>query len=353
MMTLLRMPKSLARLIASAAVLAGLGGCASVPSGALPPIKEVGSFHIGGRQVTLAGMAEKEIVFSPGSPPMRLNPNGDFSVEQMYSRYTRLQQPKGVAPLLLWHGGGLSGVTFETKPDGGPGWEMFFLKEGWDVYVSDAMERGRASWARYPEVFTTEPVFRTKKEAWELFRFGKVYATDPSQRTAMPGTQFPLASFDQFTKQSIPRWVTNDATTQKAYDEYVEKVCPCVIVVHSQGGNFAFNAALKNPSKIKAMVLVEPSGSPDPEKTDLSPLRGVPMLWVWGDYVSEVPFWRSVRERQDRFVAAVNRAGGQGEVLDLPTKNIRGNSHMMMMDRNSDQVAGLIQQWLKARGLSR
>lgn len=345
--------KSLSSLLAAMAAAATLGGCATGPAGVLPAVKEMGSFHVGGRQVTLAGLPEKEIVYSPGSPPQRLNPNGDFSVEQMYARYTRLEQPKGRVPLLLWHGGGLSGVTFETKPDGGAGWEMFFLKEGWDVFVSDAMERGRASWARYPEVFATEPVFRTKKEAWELFRFGKSYATDPNQRTAMPGTQFPLAAFDQFTKQSIPRWATNDATTQKAYDEYVEKVCPCVIVVHSQGGNFAFNAALKNPSKIKALVAVEPSGSPDPDKADLTPLRGIPMLWVWGDYVGEVPFWRSVRERQDRFMAALNRVGGQGELLDLPARGIKGNSHMMMMDRNSDEIAGLIQQWLKVRGLSR
>ena len=73
---------------------------------------------------------------------------------------------------MLWHGGGLTGVTWETKPDGKPGWQMFFLNAGHDVYVSDAVERGRASWARYPEIFKTEPLFRTKKEAWEVFRIG-------------------------------------------------------------------------------------------------------------------------------------------------------------------------------------
>ena len=57
----------------------------------------------------------------------------------------------------MWHGGGLSGVTWETKPDGKPGWQNYFLKAGHDVYVSDAVERGRASWARYPEIFKTEP----------------------------------------------------------------------------------------------------------------------------------------------------------------------------------------------------
>ncbi len=46
----------------------------------------------------------------------------------------------------MWHGGGLSGVTYETKPDGKPGWLNYFLRQGWDVYISDAMERGRSGW---------------------------------------------------------------------------------------------------------------------------------------------------------------------------------------------------------------
>lgn len=43
---------------------------------------------------------------------------------------------------------------------------------------------GCASWSRYPEVYKSEPFFRTKKEAWELFRIGAVgsYQTDPAKR---------------------------------------------------------------------------------------------------------------------------------------------------------------------------
>ena len=89
------------------------------------------------------------------------------------------------------------------------------------------------------------------------------------------GTLFPVKAFDQFGKQGIPRWATNDAATQAAYDQYVQKVCPCVIVVHSQGGNFGFTAALTAPDKIKALVLVEPSGAP-PATADAARVRGVP-----------------------------------------------------------------------------
>jgi pimeloyl-ACP methyl ester carboxylesterase len=328
-----------------------LAGCAT---GRLQ-VAEVGSYYVGGRSVTLAGLPEKELVFTPGAPPVKVNPNGDFEVESLYARYTRLVSPKARYPLLMWHGGGLSGVTFETKPDGMPGWESWFLNAGHDVYVSDAVERGRASWARYPEIFKSEPFFRTKKEAWELFRIGDTgsYVSDAAQRKALAGSQFPVEAFDQFTRQSIPRWATNDAATQAAYDAYVDKACPCVILVHSQGGNFAFNSALKYPDKVKAIVAVETSGSPEPDKTDYARLKNIPMLWVWGDYLGNFPFWQPIALRQEKFRSGVTQAGGVADKLLLPEAGLKGNSHMLMMDRNSDEVAALIQQWMQKQGLMR
>jgi pimeloyl-ACP methyl ester carboxylesterase len=318
---------------------------------------EVGSFHIGGRQVTLSGLPEKEIVFTAGAAPHKVNPNGDFEVEQMYVQYVKLDESSRKAryPLLLWHGGGLSGVTWETKPDGHPGWQSFFLKAGHDVYVSDAVERGRASWARYPEIFKTEPFFRTKKEAWELFRIGPQdsYDADPTKRRAYEETQFPVQAFDQFMKQGVPRWATNDASTQAAYDLYVQRVCPCVIVVHSQGGNFAFTAALHAPDKVKAVIAVEPSGAPDPDKTDLAPLKGVPHLFVWGDNLDRYPLWTKITPSLNRYEAALRKQDVDVTRIDLPSIGVRGNSHMMMMDRNSDAIAQMIQDWMVSKGLAR
>lgn len=313
-----------------------------------PPIaiKEIGSFHLGGRPVTLAGLPTREMAFSTKGLPLIVDPNGEVEVEQMYVHFVKLAQPKSKLPLLLWHGGGLTGVTYETKPDGNPGWQMYFLRAGWDTYVSDAVERGRASWARYPEIFATEPVFRTKKEAWELFRIGPTYHPDPKQRSAYPQTEFPTEAFDQLAKQAVPRWLTNDAATQKAYDAYVQKMGPCVIVVHSQSGYFGLQAALNNPDKVKALVLIEPHGSPDPALTDLSAFKHVPTLWVWGDYVNDVPFWSKIYQQQEHFRAQLLKHGARADLLDLPTVGLQGNSHMPMMDRNSNAVAALIQKWL-------
>ncbi len=319
-------------------------------------VAEIGSFHVGGRQATLSGLPAKEIVFTAGAPPVRVDPNGDFEVEQMYVQYVKLFGPYARAryPLLLWHGGGLSGVTWETKPDGQPGWQQFFLRAGHDTYVSDAVERGRASWARYPEIFKTEPFFRTKKEAWELFRIGPLdsYASEPAKRRAhAEGTQFPVEAFDQFAKQGIPRWATNDAATQAAYDALVQKVCPCVIIVHSQGGNFTFNAALKAPDKVKAVIAVEASGAPDPAKADLAKLKAVPHLFIWGDYLDRQELWKRITPTVDKYEAALRAQGGVVDRIDLPKAGMRGNSHMLMMDRNSDQVAQLVQDWMTKNGL--
>jgi pimeloyl-ACP methyl ester carboxylesterase len=338
----------------AAASAALLSGCASMGGSGGVQVADVGSFHIGGKQAVLSGLPEKELRFTPTAPPIKVNPNGEFEVEQMYVQYVKLAQPKAKFPLLMWHGGGLTGVTYETKPDGGEGWQMAFLKAGHDVYVSDATERGRASWARYPEIFASEPFFRAKKEGWELFRIGAVdsYNADPAKRVALPGSQFPLAAFDQFTKQFVPRWATNNAPTQASYDAYVQRVCPCVILVHSQGSTFAFEAARKYPNLIKAVVAVEPSGGLNAAQVDISSMKAVPHLFVWGDFFDQNPTWKTaVQPPVLRFAEALQKQGGVVDVMDLPKMGIKGNSHMIMMDKNSDQIAGLIQGWLAKQGL--
>jgi pimeloyl-ACP methyl ester carboxylesterase len=314
-------------------------------------IRAVGSFHVGGRSVTLGGLPERDMPIGGGDSSLRVDPNGDFEVEQMYAQYILLEEPKARYPMLMVHGGGLCGTTWETKPDGRPGWQQFFLQAGYDVYVSDAVERGRASWARYPEVFQSEPFFRTKKEAWETFRIGPLggYRTRPSMRIAEPGTLFPIEAFDQLAKQSMPRWPTNDAAIQAAYDAYLRAVGPCVVVVHSQGGNFMLNAALHVPGTIKAMVVIEPTGTPYHATADLSALKNVPILFVWGDYVESNPFWKNTRDRVEQFRQRMLELGGIADVLNLPAGGISGNSHMLMMDRNSDDIARMVQRWLAAR----
>src|SRR5215207_5861626 len=134
-------------------------------------LRDLGSFHVGGRLIEITGQPIKEVVFTPGGVPAKVDPNGRYQVEQMYVQYFLPQNRKGKLPLLLWHGGGLSGVTYETKPDGGEGWLTYFIRRGWDTYISDAMERGRSGWT---PTFQGEPVTLPLGDPWERFRIGPI-----------------------------------------------------------------------------------------------------------------------------------------------------------------------------------
>jgi len=48
----------------------------------------------------------------------------------------------------------------------------------------------------------------------------------------------------------------------------------------------------------------------------------------------------------------VQAAGGSVDVVNLPERGIKGNSHMLMMDKNNAQIADLIQAWLVTKGLA-
>ena len=317
-----------------------------------PPlaISGMGSFHIGGREVAVTGRPVREVVLVPGSRPTRIDPNGTYRVEGLYAQFHHPIRRQGQVPLLFWHGGGMTGVVWETTPDGREGWQHYFLRRGWSVYVSDAVERGRAGWAMTPEIFTGEPLFLTMADPWERFRIGAgpgSYRT----RTALPGSQFPIEAYPQLMAQMAPRWTTTDAAATAAYRALLERVGPAVVVAHAQGSLFAVRAAQARPALVRALVLIEPSGFGDSSPAALAALRDIPILAVYGDFIEQDPRWVGIRQRGTEFFAATQAAGARVEVLDLPDQGITGNGHLMMMERNNQVVAGRIQDWLVERGL--
>ena len=332
-------------------VLAALAGCANQAPIAL---KSMGSFHIGGREVTISGKPVRDVVFTPGGVSAKVDPNGVYQVEQMYVQYFIPHDQRGALPLLMWHGGGLSGVTYETTPDGREGWLNYFIKKGWAVYNTDAVERGRSGWAMYPDVFKGEPIFLTKEDPFMRFRIGDgpgSYNSDPAKMRLKPGSQFPAEGYHNFTRQGVPRWTTTDDAIIRAYTELVDRVCPCVVLIHSQSGSFGQKVAQARPDKVKALVMVEPAGLGDPKL--IGNLKNTPILAVYGDYIEEDARWPTIRGNQLKFLEQVKAAGGRYDVVNLPQIGIKGNSHMIMMDKNSDQVADVIQQWLAKQGLHR
>src|SRR5438132_1488117 len=201
---------------------------------------------------------------------------------------------------------------------------------------------------------TGKPVFLAKANPFERFRIGQSlgsWSPDPAQRKLMPNLQFPVEAYDNFVKQSVPRWTTTDDAIIRAYTALVDKVCPCVILFHSQAGQFGFKVAQARPDKVKALVAVEPAGVGDAKRAAV--LKDIPTLVVYGDNIALDSRWPQIRKNGMDFVSGIAAAGGRVEILDLPSAGIRGNSHMLMMDRNNLQVAGLIQDWLAKQGLYR
>ena len=84
--------------------------------------------------------------------------------------------------------------------------------------------------------------------------------------------------------------------------------------------------------------------------------RGITWLDVPGHDVpiKKLNFALLKRGKLDRYKECAGLHGAAlRQRLNEISERIRGNSHMMMMDRNSDQVAQVIQDWLAAEGLWR
>ena len=48
-------------------------------------LRDMGSFHVGGRLVEISGKPVKEVVFAPGGVPAKVDPNGTYQVCLLYT----------------------------------------------------------------------------------------------------------------------------------------------------------------------------------------------------------------------------------------------------------------------------
>jgi hypothetical protein len=71
----------------------------------------------------------------------------------------------------------------------------------------------------------------------------------------------------------------------------------------------------------------------------MKPFTKIPIMVLWGDNVEVSPIWAPRAAACDAFAAAVNKAVGHAEVVRLPSVGFHGNSHMLMLDKNSLEVA--------------
>ena len=111
-------------------------------------------------------------------------------------------------------------------------------------------------------------------------------------------------------KQGVPRWVTTDDQIVAAYIELVDKVCPCVVLVHSQAGAFGFKVAEARPDKVKALVAGRAVGAGHQGQG-----RGAQghrrSLVIYGDNAKDHPRWGTIRQNVDDYAGADQGGGRQ------------------------------------------
>jgi pimeloyl-ACP methyl ester carboxylesterase len=248
-------------------------------------------------------------------------------------------------------------MTYETTPDGREGWATYFLRQGYPVYVVDQAGRGRSGFdptsvnqAIKQQSTAVMPAAGFQRYAWEgawvNFLFGPKYGE------AWPGQQFPLDSLAQYTAQLVPNTesslVGGTANTINALALLLDKIGPAIMIVHSQSGVMGLGSVVKRPNLLKGLISVEGGCEPVADADIPTAYAKVPYLSFWGDYsVGAVGANGDARRTGcQNTVAKLKAAGGKAQFLLLPDIAIKGNSHMLMMDKNNLKLADLLLKWI-------
>ncbi len=262
------------------------------------------------------------------------------------------------------HGATLTGKSYETTPDGRMGWDEYFVRKGHPVYVPDQVGRARSGFNQ--AVFNNARTgaaqasnlprwIRFSDEVvWPNFRFGA------KPGAPYEGSQFPVEAVDELSKQGVPDVTFGGLPSPnpnfKALSELATQLNGAVLIGHPQSGPFPLAAALLNPAVARGLVLVEPGACPA-QYTDeqIKTLAKSPVLVIFGDNrdtptgVREGNFWQRSFEGCQALIGRLKAAGGQAETLSPIDFGVRGNSHMIMQDKNNLQIADRILKWIDER----
>jgi pimeloyl-ACP methyl ester carboxylesterase len=322
---------------------------------------------------------------------------------QLYAEYQIPAKVTHPYPIVMVEGGGQSGSNFTGTPDGRDGWAQYFLRHGYTVYVVDQVGRGRsANWAEFygatgPQRITFAEQRFVAPERYNLWPQAHLHTQWPGQK-AEPGD--PV--FDQFYAEQLPS-IANFAEQQKlnraGLDALLDKIGPAILLTHSQSGAFGWPVADDRPTLVKALVQVEPSGPPVHDVDMIGApdwFRDATELKPWGlgfESLTYAPALSDPKElqfiRQDSAdgpdetrcwaqaapahqlpnlqkmpilivtseasyhapydhctVAYLQQAGVRPTWMQLAKIGIHGNNHMMMLEKNNQQIAAAMVGWL-------
>lgn len=314
------------------------------PAGGAPLIlAKQGSFFVNVQQM--------ETSFARGSGT---STPGHLSAKGMYVQYQIPQARSQTAyPIILVPGASHTAKCYEETPDGRMGWAEYFVRKGIPTYIVDPAGRARSGFdpsptnrARLegkPELVPNFWMF-SYESAWTIFRFG------PTPFVPYENTQFPIAAREQYFAQLVPNTETSyvewGQTTIDALAALLDRIGPAVILVHSLSGAHGIGTAIACPDLVKAVVSIEPRSCVVTDE-NLLLFKHIPLLTMFGDLFGvDVDDWPGRLAECLNTVDRIKTAGGTAENIYLPDVGIYGNSHMLMMDVNNQQLADMILDWL-------
>jgi hypothetical protein len=331
-------------------------------------LDDQGSFLVGGTFVTNPG------VFNP------VNPTTDGQTIHGDAAYVQYQIPTNARnlPLVMWHGGGQFSKTWETTPDGRDGYQNIFVRQGWSTYIFDQPHRGRSGRATTNSTgINAVPGPTTTGEQGIFVRFRIGIWPD-----YYPGVQFshdPNALVQWWEQQTPDTAPTPNSIPVAAVSALYDKIGPAVLLTHSASGILGWLTGAAN-EKVKAIYSYEPvqcafpvGETPPPIPTSGGPVAGlsipvadfnklakIPIAVIYGDNIPSSPvpngnldLWRARMALCKQMVDTLKAHGGDATFVHLPEIGITGNTHFAMSDLNNVQIAGLLSDWLKEKGLDK
>lgn len=379
-------PSRLAFAVAAAAVFSGSAQAQKKDKEVV--ISKQGYFYVNG-------------VYDNASSPTYMS--GQMYVEYQIPKDLR----KGAYPVIFVHGGGHTGAGWQSTPDGRPGWADYFLARGWPVYVVD--QPGRAKSPFVTAAYGTRGAAPGVTQAQNQWSASEKQPAGPAKwpgaelHTQWPGTGLhgdPF--FDQYYAHlapSISGGTFQEAITSKALVTLLQKLGPSIVIIHSQPGPAMWVMADTRPDLVKALVAVEPSGPPIYGEIVANPPKaGPPVARAWGPSANKLtyspeattPSQLSIAEQAQPdgndpnltrcwlqteparqlprlqhlkilellspssyhapydhcTVTWLRQAGVTMDFVKLGDQGIFGNGHLMAVEKNSDQLAGLVEQWV-------
>jgi hypothetical protein len=332
---------------------------------ALPPplvIQEQGSFAAGGKATTAVG------TFDPRKP---LEPSGQSFHGDHARAFYQIPVNARKYPIVMWHGAGQFGRTWETTADGREGFQNLFLRRRFSVYLVDQPRRGGAGRSIVEATLKPTP----DEQLWfNQFRIGLW----PSY---FDGIQFARdgETLNQFFRAMTPNTGPYDIeVVSDGVSAVFQRIGSGILFTHSQGGGPGWLTAIKNPN-VKAIVSFEPGSSfvfpegevPPPISSAFDTVQGaavplarfsalakIPILVIYGDNIPEKPVdlpaqdsWRARLEMANLWQATVNKHGGDVTVVHLPKIGIKGNTHFPFSDLNNVEIADLVSRFLAEKKL--